>query len=236
LTIREEKEMGGNCFLATYHPLIESLCGRQAIRKHALPPFIDGSCRREPDFESPFPSITATCRVGKFAPRLQEGDRIAYLTVKGKYIGDLEKGQRMVAVLRVIQRFESHDDAAAWYRRQNQRLPSNCMVAGNPPKPFELTNGHPPKEVKERMAAENDFVRAVRLWDATYRGRVDKFPVFLATEADFIELSHPPQLCKTHMLTVFGRIPGTLNPPTISCDQLERLVKLAKRALPRTDQ
>jgi len=195
--------------------------------QHALPPFIDGSCRREPDFESPFPSISATCRAGNFAPRLHVGDRIAYLTVKGKYIGDLERGQRMVAVLRVIQRFESHNEAAAWYRRQNQVPPSNCIVAGNPPKPFELTNGHPPKEVKLRLAAENDSVRAIRLWDATYRRRVDKWPVFLATEADFIEVSHPPQLCTTHMLAIFGRIRGTLNPPKISCEQLERLVQLA---------
>ncbi len=219
--------MGRLCFLATYHPLVESRCGRQAIRQHALPPFIDASCRREPDFESPFPSISATCHAGSFAPRLQVGDRIAYLTVKGRFIGDLERGWRIVAVLRVIQRFESHSEAAVWYRRQNQLPPSNCMVAGNPPKPFELTNGHLPKKVKERLAAERDFVRAVRLWDATYRRRVDKWPVFLATEAEFIKLSHPPQLCTADMLAIFGRIRGTQNPPMISCEELERLVQLA---------
>jgi hypothetical protein len=87
---REPSE--GRCFLATYRPLVRSLAGRQAIQEYSLPPFIDGSCRREPDFESPFPSITATCRGGNFAPRLREGDRVAYLTVRGRYHGDRESG------------------------------------------------------------------------------------------------------------------------------------------------
>src|SRR5271157_5978822 len=112
-------------FLATYRPLVKSRAGREAIRQHALLPFIDGSCRREPDFESRFPSIAAICRAGTFAPRLLVGDRIAYLTVKGKYLDAREFGWHLVAVLRVIHRFESHKDAAAWYGRQNQPLPSN---------------------------------------------------------------------------------------------------------------
>lgn len=95
---REPSE--GRCFLATYRPLVRALAGRQAIQEYSLPPFIDGSCRREPNFESPFPSITATCRGGNFAPRLRERDRIAYLTVRGRYLVDTESGWRLVAVLR----------------------------------------------------------------------------------------------------------------------------------------
>jgi hypothetical protein len=219
--------MADRCFLATYRPLVKSLAGREAIRRHALLPFIDGSCRREPDFESRFPSITATCRAGKFAPRLRVGDRIAYLTVKGKYLGSREFGWHLVAVLRVIQHFESHNDAAAWYGQQNQPLPSNCFVHGNPPKPFELTNGDPPKEIKKQITAKSDFNRAVRLWDMTYRQRVAKWPVFLATEAEFIEMNHPRQLRDVQIREIFaGRIPSTLNPPKIACEQLERLVQL----------
>jgi hypothetical protein len=227
LTIDRHKDIAGRCFLATYRPLVRSSSGRQAIREHALPPFIDGSCRREPDFESSFPSITATCRGGNFAPRLQGGDRIAYLTVKGQYLDDAEPGWRLVAVLRVVQRFASHDEAAAWYRREARSLPSNCLVEANPPKAFELSNGDPPKEVRERMAGESDPVRAVRLWDATYRQRVAKWPVFLATQADFIELNHPPHLGESQMRAIFGRVPSTLNPPRIACRQLEALVQLA---------
>ena len=223
------EQIRGRCSLATYRPLIKRRSGREAIRQHALAPFIDGSCRREPDFESPFPSITATCRGGNFAPRLQLGDRIAYSTVKGKYRADAENGWRLVAVLRVIQRFESHNDAAAWYKQQNQPLPSNCLVDGNPPKPFELTNGDPPAEVKKRVAAAKyDFVGVIRLWDATYRERIAKHPVFLATEAEFLELIDPPQLHESQVRAIFGQIPSTLNPPQITCEQLERLVQLAR--------
>src|SRR5262245_28127631 len=105
--------MPQRCFLATFRPLIQTSDGRYAAKSNGLAPFIDGSCRREPDFESPFPSITATCRSGKFAPRLQVADRVAYLTVKGKYFNDRQPGWRLVAVLRVIERFETHTAAAA---------------------------------------------------------------------------------------------------------------------------
>jgi hypothetical protein len=219
--------MSGRCFLATYRPLIRRALGRQAIQGHALPPFIDGSCRRAPDFESQFPSMTATCRGGNFAPRLRVGDRVAYLTVRGRYLGDDESGWRLVAVLRVVQRFTSHAEAAAWYNRQNLPLPSNCFVDGNPPKPLELTNGDPSKQVRERMRGVNDPVRVIRLWDATYRQRVADRPVFLATEPEFLDLNDPPQLREPQIRAVFGGIPSTLNPPQITRKQLECLVQLA---------
>jgi hypothetical protein len=92
ISTRINDQMAGRCFLVTYHPLVKFSGGRKAMYQHGLPPFIDGSCRREPDFESRFPSITATCRGGNFAPRLQIGDRIAYLKIKGKYPGDFECG------------------------------------------------------------------------------------------------------------------------------------------------
>jgi len=217
----------GRCFLATFRPLVRSARGRSAIREHSLPPFVDGSCRREPDFESAFPSITATCRGGNFAPRLRVGDRVAYLTVRGKYLGDSERGWRLVAVLRVLHRFASHPVAAAWYEQQWQPLPSNCLVERNPPKVYELTNGDPPYEVKKHMMEEHDSVRLIRLWDATYRKRIARWPVFLATKAEFVELSSPPALSEMQMCSIFGRVPATLNPPRITCEQLEELARFA---------
>jgi len=202
--------MAGHCFLATFQPLIRTLAGRTAAQRYNLPPFIDGSCRREPDFESPFPSITATCRPGKFAPRLQVGDRVAFLTVKGKYAGDQAPGWRLVAVLRVSHRFSDHNEAAGWYARQGCPVPSNCLVNDNPAKPFELTNGNPPPEVKKRVSAESNFRLAIRLWDATYRRRVEVWPVFLATKAEFLELISPPQLRDVNIVEVFGKVPVRL--------------------------
>jgi hypothetical protein len=123
------------------------------------------------------------------------------LTVKGRYLEDTEAGWRLVAVLRVA-RFESHAEAADWYREQGQPLPSDCFVVGNPPKSLELTNGDPPKEVKRR--GESDPVRVIRLWDATYNRRITKWPVFLATRTDFLELNDPPQLNEQHLRRIFG--------------------------------
>jgi hypothetical protein len=214
-----------NCFLATYHPLVKYSRGREAIRRHALPPFIDGSCRREPDFESTFPSISALCRGRNFAPRLHAGDRIAYLSVKGKYPGDLKSGWRLVAILKVVLRFPSHLKGASWYVEQKQSLPSNCIVDGNPPKPFAYTHGQAPPKVKKHAGKDRGYL--IQLWDRRYRRRVTKWPVFLATEPEFIELSHPPQLSPDDMNDIFGRIPGTRTPPRITSDEMGQLLTLA---------
>ncbi len=224
--------MAGRCFLATFRPLSRTVRGRTAVQHYRLPPFVDGSCRREPDFQSRFPSITAICRAGNFAPRLQCDDRVAYLTVKAKYAGDEVPGWRLVAVLRVIHRFSDHDEAADWYARQGCPIPSNCLVDGNPPKAFELTNGDPPISVKTRTAADSDSRAVIRLWDATYWGRVKEWPVFLATNVEFLDLIHPPQLTEADLAKVFGKVPATQNPPERSCDRLERLVELATGRIP----
>ena len=70
-------------FLNTYRPLIWNRAGRTVSAEHGLPPYVDASCRRETDFEVAFPSISALCRVEKFAPRLHVGDIVVYLTRKG---------------------------------------------------------------------------------------------------------------------------------------------------------
>jgi hypothetical protein len=45
-------------FYNSFRPLLNTREGRAAIERFGLPPFIDGSCRREPDFQSEFPSIS----------------------------------------------------------------------------------------------------------------------------------------------------------------------------------
>lgn len=84
--------------------------------QHEHPSFVDASCRREPDFESEYPSISCVCHGDKFAPRLIEGDRVAFLTVKLKLPRDRAACYRFVAALHVMKRFESHAEAAEWYR------------------------------------------------------------------------------------------------------------------------
>ena len=43
--------------LNSFRPLCMTDIGLRAVNDFDCPPFIDASCRREPDFESEFPSI-----------------------------------------------------------------------------------------------------------------------------------------------------------------------------------
>lgn len=196
-------------FLCSYRPLCAGAQGDAAARRLGLPPFIDGSCRREPDFQAQFPSITALCRRRKFAPRLVPGDRVAYVTGKGCFYGG--EGWCLVALLRVIARFQSHDEAATWYRGREQPLPSNCMVSGNAAEPFERTNQKPPEDVAARVDGATEPVRTIRLWDAMYAQRANECGVFLACEAAFRELWQPPVLRRADFHQSF---PATRSTPS----------------------
>jgi hypothetical protein len=123
----------------------------------------------------------------------------------------------------VIERFPSHGEAAAWYRSRDLPLPSNCLVPENPAKAFELTNRMPPASVRERILGQPNPVRAVRLWNATYRKRVTRWPVFLVTESEFLELRTPPRVTSEDLVAVFGRVPPTLTPPEVNCATINRL-------------
>lgn len=209
-----------NRYLVTYRPLVLTRMGRRAVKDHGLPPFIDGSCRREPDFESAYPSITALCRGSRFAPRLQPGDRIVYITTKGSYLERRERHWRLTAVLRVLHRFPSHEQAASWYRERDLSPPSNCMVTGNPPLPLKLTSGAAKK-------FGDDPERALRLWDYSYRQRARENSVLIACTPMFLELQKPPAITEPAMKHAFGRIPGTQNPPVIPESQYRTLLEQA---------
>ena len=199
-------------YLTTYHPLVETSRGRAAVDTFGFPPYVDDSCRREPDFESQFPSITALCRRSKFAPRLWESDYIAYMTVKGEYPRLGERHWRLTAILRVDRRFETHSEAADWYRERGLSLPSNCIVDDNPPLELEMTGNR-------------DRHPSVRFWDAIYRKRVRDYSMFLVTEPEFLDITDPPVLTDTMLQEIFGRVPVTRTPPRITGEQLEALME-----------
>ena len=198
-------------FLVVYRPLIHRRAGRLAVEQFGIPPFLDGSCRREPDFESALPSISALCRGRNFAPRLQVGDTAVYLAAKRWYGSHPASHWRLAAVLRVRERFESHQEAADWYRSQTLPLPSNCCVESNPPIPYEQTVEDSPEET----------------WDRAYRVRARRCPVFLATEPLFRELREPPIVSVEMMEGAFGRVPGLQTPPAFSEESAGRLLALA---------
>jgi hypothetical protein len=146
------------------------------------------------------------------------------MTVKGAYEPELIRHWRLVAILRLVQRFESHKQAATWYQDNGLALPSNCMVDGNDPLPYDMTIGLiPPNMFGNGLSTDE----RLRKWDSIYKLRARQRGVFLACEADFLELYHPPILTDGMMLEIFGRVPPTLTPPPISEIEYAALYTLA---------
>jgi hypothetical protein len=203
--------------LVSYRPLCLTSTGRKAMDKFKFPPFIDGSCRLEPDFENGYPSISALCRKGKFAPTLQEGDFAIYLTVKSRY--EQKKNHwKLTAILKIMKRFENHQMAADWYLDHKLAIPSNCMVISNECKELDQTAGLP------------RGVNNLSEWDTIYQERAEENPVFLACEKQFMNLKNPPILTDDDMSRIFGtKRPGTQNPRTISLIQYNELMDIAKK-------
>jgi len=201
-------------FLNSYNPLVRYPAGRQAIDQYGLPPFVDYSCRREPDFESNYPSISALCRVDKLVPRVQRGDLVVYLTNKDRYLGSEASHRRLVAILVVKERFTSHREAATWYQERDEPLPRNCMVPDNLPLPIEQT------------APITEFKTDLRRWDLEYYRRARQCGIFLACTADYRELDEPPIVTDDMLRVAFGRVPGTQNPPSVRLEDLQTLRRL----------
>ena len=202
--------------LSSYRPLCINEHGRRAVEQYGIPPFVDSSFRRDPDLENPAPSITALCRGENFAPQLQLGDIVVYLTRTGDY-GYFSTGNRVLtAVLEVAEIYNNHEEAALWYRQHDLPIPSDCMVTGNPPYSWDQTAG-----VNSR-----DFDN-IADWDAFYLARSIRIPVFIRTRKIFCDIHHPPVITNDMLIDIFGRIPRTQTPPAISEEQLERLMDVS---------
>lgn len=216
-------------YLVSYHPLCSTEHGRLALLTHPhLQPFSDGSCRREPDLAAKHPSITALCRGGLFAPRLDLKDRVFYMTVKGSYFGGA-KGWALVAALEVIQKLPSHEAAAAWYRTHDEPIPSNCMVPGNPPLPVAQTTGLPAEGVGMQQAWNQNALPPATLaeWDAHYRERARKHPGFVVTRPIVAcRLFTPRILGRDQFKKIFDvqRVPGTQRYKLLSVREFDGLV------------
>ncbi|HEX9929308.1 MAG TPA: hypothetical protein VGB02_12290 [Pyrinomonadaceae bacterium] len=206
-------------FLNSYKPLCYTKEGREATKRFEFPPFIDASCRREPDFQSKYPSISALCRIEKFVPRLNIGDSVVYITKKGNYKPESFPHWRLTAILKVLQMFQSHKDAAQWYQDQGLPLPSNCMVAENKCLPYEMTGG----ASKDFMNIP-DIEERLRKWDLEYQRRRRICGIFIACEATFLKLYDPPILTIEQLHDIFGKTPGTQNPKQITEEQFIALL------------
>lgn len=188
-------------YVNEFRPLAQTPAGQRAIEQHHIPPFIDASCRREPDLESAFPSITALCREGYFAPRLQVGDVVAYMTGNLIFPPKTPRSRRLVAVLRIKHSWSTHQEAAAWYRAQKLPLPGNCMVRGNEPLPLDYTDRY------------QDDLRA---WEAHYWQVARKHGDFHACEKIFCDVNAPPRLTNRQLVEWFGMIPDPRDPQPLA--------------------
>ena len=216
-------------YLVTYRPICYSDKGLTAIETHGISKYVDFSCRREPDLEHEYPSITALCRASVFAPRLRIGDGIAYITKMGSYEGEEKRHHRLTAILEVIHRFGSHDEAGRWYRAQEgfKRLPSNCMVPDNPPLPLDHTGGISRASLK-RLVKGNSPEETIRIWDSGYKTRAREHGVFLVCKTICINLTCPPPVFKEDWKEWCGQVPGTQNPPELENGLWEKVLSRAE--------
>lgn len=189
--------------------------GRETISKFGFPNYIDGSCRREPDLEIEYPSITSLCRKNKLAPSLNYGDIVIYLTVKAPW-GNIEAHWRLTAILEVYKRFENHEQAANWYLENGLGLPSNCMVSSNPPLPIDRTGGIPIV-----------FKDNISEWDKHYQNRCSEFKTFIICKPQYKNLHEPPILTSDMLINIFGKVPGTQNPKIITEHNLKMIKRFA---------
>ena len=174
-------------YLASYRPLAITKRGRLAAHRLGIPPFVDGSCRREPDLQSDRPSITALCRAHMFAPRLQRNDEVAYITVKSTFGERCEGHYRLVAHLKVFDLSAFYEEVVDWYRTHALEIPSNCMVSGSRPIAYEGTNGR--NDGRYRGMPEDV---KLHFWDGEYRKRARRIGCFVHCQPLFVELYTPP--------------------------------------------
>lgn len=219
--------------LNSFHPLCETDIGRSAINSFGFPPFIDASCRREPDFENPFPSITALCRQEKFAPQLYPNDIVVYMTVKGKWLTSFDH-YRIIAILEVIERKETHLQAKSWYTSKGLKIPSNCMVNDNPPHSFSETAGRYEKQKdisnfltypfgKQKIIGD----RIVSHWDNEYLAKSKKWSCFIICKPIFINLTDPPVFTDEDIQNIFKKKINTRTPKKLSVNEFKQIAKMA---------
>ena len=114
---------------------------------------------------------------------------------------------RLVSVLQVVRRFDNHEDAAEWHRDQGLRLPTNCIIEGNPPVALDRTDG---------------WHRSLDASDRIYHRKARLCPVFLACRPR--ELNDPPIITEEIMIGSFGHAPAPRTPPVVPLEAVQRLI------------
>ena len=205
-----------NVFLNSYLPLCSTKRGRDSTHDFGLFPFVDGSCRREPDFEKLKPAITCLCRKQKLLPRLEEGDLVIYITNKRRYYKK-DPERFFIGILEVEKLLASHEEARQWYEEKGYVLSQNIICNKTEPLKshfthritrFKLSNG------------EAD----IKLWNGSYRkrSRNDSLVAQAKVWNGFMELNDPRKILDKELIKIFHRIPGVQNPPMLKEKEWDR--------------
>jgi len=199
-------------YLTTFIPICYNGNGRNNAIAHGLPPFIDGSCRREPDFQNPFPAITQLCRPGKLVTRLLVGDLVIYLTKVGNY-GIPPTHWNFIGILEILNLQINHSSAANYYLANNIPVSQNVICNHTTPFPLGMTHG-----LCGFAHGNLNSNRIISLWNNIYISRANSYSKVAITNVweGHLHLNNPPQIIHTMMIDIFGRIPGTQNPPKLT--------------------
>ncbi|HEX8504780.1 MAG TPA: hypothetical protein VF630_05390 [Hymenobacter sp.] len=228
----QRPKLGQRAFLVSYRPLGATGMGRESVMRHDGANrrwYVDHSCRREPDFVHPNPLISGLCRKEKFAPKLREGDVVAYVVNEGRKY-------RITAVLLVVRTVANHETAEQLYQSVGQQLPGNCMVKNNEPLALTFTGGRTGsvQAMKDclKSGTEKEQQRTIRQWDRYYRGIVstDKVTQAALTEPLYIELTAPPTVTASQLAEAFGNGPHG-RPPGMQTPSLRHTVTQLNRLL-----
>jgi hypothetical protein len=211
-----------NVYLNTFKPICITRFGRKAITTFGLNPFIDGSCRREPDFENPYPAITQLCRPSKLVPRLSIGDLVIYLTIKGNY-GDPTTHWKFIAILEVISIQLTHCCAANYYLANNIPISQNIICNQTIPFPIEMTHG----STGFKHGNLNPY-QIIKKWNWEYIKRAINFPEVAITRVwkNHLYLNNPPKITHEMMMNIFNRISGTQTPPKLKNTEWENFKRI----------
>ena len=170
-------------YLLSYAPLANSTYGRGVAAQNGIAPYVDASCRREPDFELDSAFVSGLCRP-RFIATLAVGDVLVYVTKKSTVH---REGRRLVAVLQLNRPFASHAAAAAWYQAKGLRVPYSCIVPGNDPLPIDLTNPNMTSASRAAQYADS------KVWDRfVYKPRAKGSVKCFPCSALFLNLHAPP--------------------------------------------
>jgi len=155
------------------------------------------------------------------------------MTVKGKWFTDFNH-YRIIAILEVIERKDSHLQAKLWYTNKGLTIPANCMVENNPPHPFVETAGRyeNQKDIKNFLTypSEKQTIigeRIIKLWDKEYLEKSKKWGTFIITRPIYLNLTDPPIFTDQDIYNIFKKMINTRTPKKLTPFEFKEVAKFA---------